>query len=673
MKLFKKLKKSNNDEELNISQEDVSAENNKFTSNTTTLKDLISADYVDFSESPKYGLIGEKYMKNLYIGILPSSVTFPNYLDELYRFGNIDVSLYIRPIENEDALADLSKLRNSLEVEFTTAGGSNNRRDDMAAKVYEAKRLREEVRDGYNKIYQVATLATLVSNTPRQLENDCNRLRQTMGRRDIGIKNAIYIQEDCYLSNKPLMFNTMNEYHTFDKRSLACTFPFTTSNINHRNGIPIGRNIDNGLPVIFDTFDRSLKNYNMCIFATTGGGKSTFLKMLAARGATFDEQINICIDIEPEYNDIAKILGGQIITITHNTDTILNFFDVTTEKVKNKLNGKDMEVVNLTSKINSVTDIILTMAKGFTGSNDEYYNDITRRIIKDCITEIYKDNGINDKPSSLYENTASKLNDNGELIGGYRKKDMPTLSDWYKKLEDLAKANKKDTYTKYYDYLLSVMKEYTNYTKGGFTAFDGQSTVNLTTDVPFINFDVSSLNEETELPLAQHIICDYIWETLVKKNDKGKKLRVIVDEAWRMAKIINGKPKFPEALNFLEKLFRRARKKNTSAVIISQQFNEFYNDLTQSIIRNSDTKVFLPPDDTSIDEIAEVFHLTQGEMNYLKNTKRGEALFKCGSASAKLKVEIPPFELEFVETNQNEMFNVKNKLDDLEGDLVETH
>ena len=124
-----------------------------------------------------------------------------------------------------------------------------------------------------------------------------------------------------------------------------------------------------------------------------------------------------------------------------------------------------------------------------------------------------------------------------------------------------------------------------------------------------------------------------------------------------MAKVIDNKPKFPEALAFLEKLFRRARKKNTSAVVISQQFNEFYNDSTQSIIMNSDTKVFLPPDTTSINDIQKVFQLTQGETNYLKNTTTGEALFKCGSASAKLLVEIPDFELEFVETNQNEMYN----------------
>ena len=645
------------EKELTIEEEVELRDITTFEKNNKNLKDLIANDYLDFAESPKYCAVGEKYAKNMYIGILPANVTFPSYLDELYTFGDIDTSLFVVPIEAEESIAELSKLRTNLEMEYETAGGSNNRRDDMAAKVYESKRLREEVRDGYNKLYEVATVCTLYSPTMRSLDNDTAKLRQIMGRKDIGLKNAIYLQEDAYLSNKPLQNNKVNEYHTYDKRSLACTFPFTSSNINHVNGVPIGRNMDNGQPIIYDTFDRSLKNYNMVIFAQSGGGKSTFLKMLAARGATFDDIINICIDIEPEYRDIAEILGGENIYIAQDSNTIINFFDVTTETVKNKLNGKQMEVVNIDQKINSVTSILLTMAKGFTGSNSEYYDDILRSKIKECIVEVYADKGITNDVNSLYEYRDNTIDANGNIKGGISIKLMPTLSDWYCKLEDKSKNNNNKTYVKYYDYLIAVMREYCKYTNGGFTCFDGQSTVHLGYDIPFINFDVSTLNEETELPLAQHIITDYIWETLVKKNDKGVKMRVIIDEAWRMAKVIDNKPKFPEALAFLEKLFRRARKKNTSAVVISQQFNEFYNDSTQSIIMNSDTKVFLPPDTTSINDIQKVFQLTQGETNYLKNTTTGEALFKCGSASAKLLVEIPDFELEFVETNQNEMYN----------------
>lgn len=502
-----------------------------FDKNNKTIKDLFANDYINFAESHRYALIGEKYMKNMYIGITPASVNFATMLSDLYTHQDIDTSIFINPIDPEESKADLSKKRTNLEIEYMSAGGSMNRKDDMAAKVSEAIRLREEVRDGTNKIYEVSFQSTLYGNTLRELENSAAKLRGSLARRDIGLKSATYVQEDCYRSNKPLLENKLGEWHTFDKRSLACIFPFTTNNINHPNGVPIGFNKDNGLPIIYDTFHNKLDNYNMVIFAKSGGGKSTFIKMLAARSSTLDNIINIFLDIEPEYRIICETLGGINITIGQNTDTIINFFDVKEEQEKSEVTGRMLDVVNLGDKINSVTSIILTMAKGFTGSNVEYYTDITRSIIKDCIAECYADLGITSDVDSLYEYKEEEFIGD-KLVGGKVRKQMPTLSSWYAKLEERAKSNTKETYVKYYDYLLMVMKEYCKSQNGGFTCFDGQSTVELGYDVPFINFDVSSLNENTELPLAQHILCDFIWETLVKVNNKGHKIRVGIDEAW---------------------------------------------------------------------------------------------------------------------------------------------
>lgn len=145
----------------------------------------------------------------------------------------------------------------------------------------------------------------------------------------------------------------------------------------------------------------------MVIFAKSGGGKSSFIKLLSARSSTLDNIINIALDIEPEYRDIAITLGGVNITISPKSENILNIFDVTIEQVKSKITGRMIEIVNLKDKVNSVTAIILTMAKGFTNSNVEYYNDITRTIIKDCVSECYEELNITDEIDSLfvYKNT----------------------------------------------------------------------------------------------------------------------------------------------------------------------------------------------------------------------------------------------------------------------------
>lgn len=651
MNLFKKTKPKDietlaEDKKINNGKIEIQEDTKTiFEKNRKTLKDLIAPEYIDFAGDPKYISVGDRYfVKNMYVGLLPNAVNFSSFLHGLYNFGNIDTSIYVCPIDNETAKAELTKQRTNLEVEFIDNGGSSNRADDMLNLVHEAKRLRTEIRDGVNKLYDVSIISSLYEESLRDLNNNTSVLKELLGQQDIGLKSTIEVQEEAFRSNKPLNDNIFGEWHTFDKRSLACTFPFTSNNINHPNGVLIGFNMDNGLPIFYDQFYDKLDNYNMVIFAKSGGGKSTFVKSLAARGSTLDTIQNISIDIEPEYIDICETLGGVNIVISSVSDTIINPFDVKPDIVKNKVTGKQEEVILLSTKINSVTSLLLTMAKGHL-ENGYYFNDITRMIIKDAVKGIYEKFKINRNPDSLYDYNESKIVD-GKIVGGKVKKNMPTISDWYVYIENESKKNDNKTYQPYYDYLLKVMADYTKIKEGGFTCFDGQSTVELSYDIPFINFDVSALNEQTELPLAQHIICDYIWEQMVKRNNTSRKIRVIIDEAWRMVG-------YPEAISFLKTMFRRARKKNTSTCIISQQFDEFYSEETKSIIKNADTKVFLPPDETSVDEIKEVFKLNEGEAEFLNSCTRGECLIKVNNVSAKLSVEIPPLEKAFIETNQN--------------------
>lgn len=631
----------------------VDIENDKgttlFEENMKSLKDLIAPDSLDFAESPRYSVMGDRYyLKNLYIGLLPNQANFASFLHELYNFGTIDTSIHIQPVNNQDAISDLSKLRTSLEMEYIGSTGSN-RAEDMAVKVQEAQRLRSEIRDGYNRIYEVSVISTLYENNLRSLNNATDQLKETLGQKDIGLKSAIFCQEEAFVSNKPFNKNVLGEWHTFDKRSLACTFPFTSSNINHPDGVPIGFNMDNGLPVMYDSFDENLRNYNMVIFATSGGGKSTFIKMLSARTSTLDNVQNIFIDIEPEYRDICEILGGTNILISSNKYSGINPFEIVVDAVKNTTTGIIEDKILLKEKINSITALLLTMAKGSI-PNNPYYDDVLKMIIKRTVQKVYSDLEITEDKESLYVYEEERIVDE-KIVGGKKKKPIPNMSTFYQTLKACEKEYNNQTYRKYYDYLMLQMSDFCKITNGGFIAFDSygckeEENLKLGYDIPFINFDVSELNEDKELPLAQHIITDFIWETMVKRNSGGHKIRVGIDEAWRMVK-------YPEALEFLVNLFRRGRKKNTQTVVISQQFNEFYKEDTDAIIKNADTKLFLPPDATSVDNIKEVFKLTEGQTEFLRTSQTGEGLLIINNMSVKLKIDIPDFEMDFVQTNQN--------------------
>lgn len=653
MKLFKgkKEKKKKKIEEdknnINLENEDTKS---IFENRRKTLHDLIATDY-DFKSDDFMARIGEKYYtKNLYTAFLPNTVSFAHTFNPLFNFGNIDTSIYIYPIDGETSKAELSKLRTNLLVEYLNADGSLNREDDMEAKAAEAARLREEVRDGLNKIYDVSIISTLYDEDERSLNNNADRLKELLGQSDLGIRNAGYFQEEVFFSNKPIGKDLFSERHTFDKRSLGCIFPFTSNNINHPKGTMIGINMDNGLPIFFDNFYNGLPNYNIFTFAQSGMGKSTLIKMLAARTSTLDKIQNIAIDIEPEYRIIAQTLGGVTIPIKAKSDIIINFFDVVVDREKDEDTGEIIEEIKIEEKVNSVTNLIMVLARGYIGNN-KYYDDITRAIVRECVAKEYKRVKITNDPESLYERI------DGELISNRVKKIMPTLSSWYERLRTESEKNDNETFRPYYDYLLKVMANFVKVENGGMTCFDGQTSpeAKLTYDIPFINFDLSSLNEETELPLAQYVITDFVWEQLVKRNVpiegmKPHKMRVIVDEAWRLIK-------YEEALNFLIKMVRRARKKNTSTCVITQQFDEFFNEETSPIIKQSAIKFFLKPDSTEYEAIQSVFKLTEGEIGFLKVCNIGEVLMKADTVSAKIKILIPDFEMNFVQTNQNAQTN----------------
>ncbi len=154
----------------------------------------------------------------------------------------------------------------------------------------------------------------------------------------------------------------------------------------------------------------------------------------------------------------------------------------------------------------------------------------------------------------------------------------------------------------------------------------------------------------------------WVWEKYVKKNSEDKikamKKRVIVDEAWMLLP-------FPEAVDFLNTMARRARKRNVSLLVASQKFQDFYEKKeAQAVLTSSETKLFLAQDKSEIEYLKEVFKLSEGEASFLITCSRGEGLLKVGTDSAVLSIQPTQKEFEFVETNlskQIAMEKLKNK------------
>ena len=617
-----------------------------------TIKELIAPSGIDASDIDHLEIISsvKKYARSFFVSTLPRMCTFPELFRDMYFFGDINTSIYINPVQEAKSQNELNRIINELETERIVAAdrGNINRESNLTQKRFEAEQLRDEIAAGFNKLYEASVISTIFTYNLEDLDRLTKLLSTEMSKSLVGVKTAWAMQEDAFKSNLPLMENKMSKTHTFDRRSMSTVFPFVTSEVGHATGIPLGFNKQTGTPILFDNFHNSLTNYNMVIFAKSGAGKSVTMKTLISRSSLLMGIESLALDAEGEYQIVAESLGGINVVLSPTSKTVINLFDVETETAKDEITGRERLVLNIENKVEDVTQALLTMARGSTRSTE--VNELTKQIIAESVAEEYAARGITSDPNSLYEATTN-FNRGDKL---YRdKKKMPTIGSWYRRIQVKAQENMNADYRFHYSYLLKVMKQYIREYNGQMAYFDGQSTFELLEGAPFINLDISQLEEKFARPLAQQILLTWIWEKFVKKNSedrsKATKKRVIVDEAWMLLP-------YPEAVDFLNTMARRARKRNVSLAVVSQRFQDFYEKPeAQAVLTSSDTKLFLAQDKSEIQYLKEVFKLSEGEAGFLVTCGKGEGLLKVGAESAIIQITPTQKEFEFVETNLNKL------------------
>lgn len=245
-----------------------------------SVKDLISPSGIDASNIDHMEIISnaKRFARSFFVSTLPRMCSFPDIFRDMYMFGDINTSIYINPIAEARSQNELNRVINELETERIVAAdrGNINRESVLTQKRLEAEQLRDEIAAGYNKLFEATVVSTLFAYSLDELDKFTKLLSTEMSKTLVGIKSTWAMQEEGFQSNLPLMQNKISKSHTFDRRSMGTVFPFTTSEVGHPTGIPLGFNKQTGVPILFDNFHSSLTNYNMVIFAKSGARKISY-------------------------------------------------------------------------------------------------------------------------------------------------------------------------------------------------------------------------------------------------------------------------------------------------------------------------------------------------------------------------------------------------------------
>ncbi len=571
-----------------------------FTQGLVTTKDIIapSSLEVDFNHIR----IDNKYYRTLFVAAYPRFVGI-NWLSSLINFdSSLNISMFIYPTDGKEVLDDLRRKITEMEAELSTdiqRGRLIN--PATQAKLEDALNLQANLVKGEERFFQFGLYITITADSVEELNRTNKNLEAALGSLLIVSKRATLQMEDGFITTLPICQDKLSISRNMDTTSLATTFPFVSSDLSDDRGIMYGINMHNGSLVIFDRF--SMQNYNSVVFATAGAGKSYLIKLEVLRSLMMGTEI-LVIDPENEYRELCTGSGGQYIAFGYGEASKINPFDLTLAEEEGE-NG-------LNTKILSLHKLLKVML----GEMDP----IEESIMDKAMMEAYKMKGITPDPTT-------------------QNKEPPLIEDLYKSLIGMEDEKAKG---------LAARLE--KYIKGSFAGiFNQKTTINLTNQ--FVVFGIKNL-EDVLRPVAMQIILDYIW-TVVKKTLKKRIL--VVDEALYLMQ-------HDDSAEFLRGIVKRGRKYYLGVTTITQDVDDFLETAYgKEIVTNSAIQILLKQHSAAINQIGEVFYLSEGEKQLLLSASKGEGIFFAGQNHVAIKVIASEDEHRMITSNPEDILKKQNQ------------
>lgn len=567
-------------------------------------KDYLSPSYINLN-NPKYIEID---------GIFYSSLLIVNYLREQNEiiFKNIIetnedifISIYYEKQDTYKVIKDLTYNIGNVGVNLESIGKSRQDVDIAAFTYNDAKYIRKEMQINSEQLYFIYTYITTFSKDKKELEYKINKIEGIMQSSGMQTKKAYFRQEQSLKACLPFMENNKDVKETTKRNILTsgipATYPFISSSIFDETGIFIGSNIYNESLVFIDKYDSlKYKNSNMCIFGTSGAGKSFFTKLMILRYSQFGISQYI-IDPEREYEAIAKNLNGVIVKLGPTSNTYINIFDIREESLEDDQEGY---LSNKIIKIMGFFNLIIN------DISDEEKSKLESKII-----ETYEEKGITFDDETLYKK------------GEFKKSmDMPILKDLYNKLDERMKI-------KMNPLINGSLKFLNNYT-------------NVKLENKLIIADIYEMGEEN-IKYGMYIFIELIWDK-IKKNRNEKKT-IYLDEIWRLIGVTSNK----DVASFIYKIFKTIRKYGGSAVAITQDISDLFSleegTYGKSILNNSEIKVFFNLEEENIKVLEKYSDLSNREKIEIKSLSKGECVMFIGREHALIKIESADFEKKIIE------------------------
>ena len=533
----------------------------------------------------RYVKVDDKFIVSLSVKSLPDTIFFLDIVKDFPIDLNYDASLYISKQDPIKVLNSITYNIGAVESELATINKNQRDIDILSKTQNDSAALRKKIQVENQEIYVFSLILTFYSYDFNSLAKIISSIRAKFYSKGINLEVTNFRHLEFFLSNLPLENNKeLLSKMYITTNALANIFPFYNTSFIDEKGVILGYTKENKL-CILDIFSNKYENSNICIFGSSGSGKSYFTKLFIIRNYFLNKR-QIIFDIEEEYENLCKNLYGEQLF----KDSYINILQIT---------DKDIKEDFLDKKITKVAEFMTNVAE-----------DIDSKYLKDKLYKLYGDFNITNNIDSVivYE-------DNNEMFLEYQiisKNKFPTLIDL---IEYIDNPEQKEILIRLIDNELKF--------------FSKETTIKLDSMLYVLNMSSLIKNTSVVCEIMDYILNNYINDT---------ETIIYVDELWKYSKD-------EIVLEAIFNMYKTIRKRRGAIVTITQEISDFYeykNGLyANTILNNSSFKFFFKANYSDLNNIKKYLSVDYDKLLSLKKT---EALLLINRNNLQLKVRANDFE-----------------------------
>jgi len=582
--------------------------------------DAITPMAIEFNrKSIQYG----DYLTNVIAIIAYPSQVNAGWLSRVANIEGVVLSMHLTYADPTKLLSRINKSITELRTRIQSGGNALMiQRWEQQQK--DAETLLAKIDREQENLFYLSVVIMVYAYNEDELRTRTGKVEAVLAGAKMRGRNCLYLQEQGLKSVAPIAYLDPAILDIAGRNmpasTVAAAYPFNVSGINDGIGFIMGRDLTGGL-VLIDTWKRgqSRTNSNWTVLGTSGVGKSATIKHIFLNEYALGTKI-IIIDPEREYKDLCNAVGGQWINVGGGS------------KQTGMINPLQIKSIPSDSDdLDDPSEDGLTLARHFQSLRTFFklymrnLSDMELAVLDEIIEMLYAQFGI------TWDTDISKL----------KNTDYPILSDLYNLIKEQEKQEQDPNRKEAMNRLHSMLRS----TAVGADAilWNGHST--LTANSDFIVLDTFDLNEADEhLRRTQYYnVLTWCWDIL--SLNREEKILLGVDEAYLLVD-----PEVPQSIQFLRNVAKRCRKYNAGLLVISQSAGDFlYPEVIrfgQALLDNACYKLIMGMDGKALEEITDLFNLTESEYDMLSKKRRGEGLFIVGSDRHYTIIDIPDYELE---------------------------